>query len=137
MLFSAFFLVLANSAGNSIAFAKQILLIALPQAGKTSDLDARLVRFIAIVILTVICLLHYFSGKLGRFMNKLLALFKGCLLFSVFVAGVKAAHKEGSGLKDFTQKHDSGSGINSLAALVLILYSYQGWENANYVRRTL
>jgi amino acid transporter len=62
-----------------------------------------------------------------------LALFKGLLLLVVVIAGARAAHKEGSGLKDFAHRHKGTSSMDSLAALVLILYSYQGWENANYV----
>ena len=67
------------------------------------------------------------------FLNRVLALFKGLLLFSVFVAGVIASRKEGSGLSDFRHILGKHASVDSIAALVLILYAYQGWENANYV----
>ncbi|KAH7350518.1 amino acid permease-domain-containing protein [Rhexocercosporidium sp. MPI-PUGE-AT-0058] len=133
ILFSGFFLVLGKSYGNAVTFAKQVLLASDSSYEKTSQLDDRLIRFIAIVVLSAVCLLHYFSNKFGLFLNKLFALFKTALLFTVFVAGVKAARKEGSGFDDFTQTHGMSNPADGLAAMVLIFYSYHGWENANYV----
>jgi amino acid transporter len=133
---SSFFLILWNSSPNSFAFAKHALLAAIPTADSSKDFDARLVRLIAVAILTIICLMHYFSSKLGLFLNKILALFKALLLFSIFIAGMVAAKKQGSGTSDWTEKHGPGgktNGVDSIAAFVLILYSYTGWENANYV----
>ncbi|KAH8655058.1 amino acid permease-domain-containing protein [Tricladium varicosporioides] len=133
ILFSGFFLVLGNSYGNSVTFAKQVLLASNSTYEKTTDLDDRLVRFIAVVILSAVSLLHYFSNKFGLFLNKLFALFKTILLLTVFIAGAKAAGKEGSGFGDFSQTHGMSNPADGLAAMVLIFYSYQGWENANYV----
>jgi amino acid transporter len=126
--------VLGNSYGNSVTFAKHTMLASDPNAAKTTELDSRLVRFIAIAVLSAVCLLHYFSNRFGLFLNKLFALFKTVLLFTVFVAGAKAAGKEGSGLSDFNQTHGIRNPADGLAAMVLIFYAYQGWENANYVR---
>ncbi|KAE9379783.1 hypothetical protein N431DRAFT_527234 [Stipitochalara longipes BDJ] len=133
IVFSGFFLVLGNSYGNAITFAKQVILASDPDYEDATALDNRLIRFVAIFVLSAVCLLHYFSNKFGLFLNKLFALFKIVLLFTVFVAGVKAAGKEGSGLHDFTQTHGARDSANGLAAMILIFYSYQGWENANYV----
>jgi hypothetical protein len=66
-------------------------------------------------------------------MNRLLAAFKVVLLFTVFVAGVKTAKKEGVGHEEFNAVHGDRNSLDGLAAMVLILYAYQGWENANYV----
>lgn len=98
-----------------------------------AELDTRLVRFIAISVLSVVCLLHYFSNRFGLFLNKLFAIFKTVLLLTVFIAGVKASSKEGSGLSDFGKTHGDRGATDGLSALVLIFYAYQGWENANYV----
>lgn len=133
ILFSGFFIFLSNSYGNSVTFAKQTILASDSSIARTTDLDSRLVRFIAIVVLSTVCLLHYSSNRFGLFLNKLFAIFKTILLFTVFVAGVKAAGKEGSGLADFYDNHGVRHPTDGLAAMVLILYSYQGWENANYV----
>ncbi|OCL12989.1 amino acid transporter [Glonium stellatum] len=132
VIFAGFFLILASSAGNAIAFAKHVLLAA--QDGTNSmELDGRLVHFFAVTVVLAVCLLHYFSHRFGMFLNRVLALFKGLLLFSIFVAGVIASRKEGSGLSDFRHVPGKHANVDSIAALVLILYSYQGWENANYV----
>ena len=101
-----------------------------------SDLDTRLVRFIAVAVLSVVCLLHYFSNRFGLFMNKLFAMFKTVLLLTVFIAGMKASTKDGSGLADFGKTQGSRGAADGLSAMVLIFYAYQGWENANYVRTT-
>ncbi|KIW06544.1 uncharacterized protein PV09_02974 [Verruconis gallopava] len=136
MLASSFFLILWNSSPNSFAFAKHVLLASIPTANSSQDFDPRLIRFIAFSILTTICLLHYFSSKLGLFLNKVLALFKACLLLSIFIAGMVATRKPNSGTIDWSVKHGpkgKTNGADSIAAFVLILYSYTGWENANYV----
>lgn len=133
IIFSGFFLVLGNSYGNSVTFAKHVMLAVEPDYATTTELDTRQVRFIAIVVLSAVCLLHYFSNKFGLFLNKLFALFKVILLITVFVAGIKAANKDGSGRNDFRETHGERKSVDGLAAMVLIFYAYQGWENANYV----
>lgn len=133
ILFSGFFLVLGNSYGNSVTFAKQVMLASDSSYENTTQLDNRVIRLIAIVVLSTVCLLHYFSNRFGLFLNKVFALFKTVLLFTVFVAGAKAAGKEGSGYADFNKMHGTSNTADGLAAMVLIFYSYQGWENANYV----
>jgi amino acid transporter len=133
VLFSGFFIILGNSYGNSVTFAKQTILASDSNITRTTDLDSRLVRFIAIVVLSAVCILHYSSNRFGLFLNKLFALFKTILLLTVFIAGMKAIGKEGSGLADFYDNHGVRHPTDGLSAMVLILYSYQGWENANYV----
>jgi amino acid transporter len=133
VLFSGWFLLLANSYGNSVTFAKHVMLAASPSTSMSTELDSRLIRFIAIVVLAFVCLLHYFSGRFGLFMNKLLAIFKVLLLTTVIIAGVNSSNKPGSGLKDFKESHGKKNSADGLAAMVLILYAYSGYENANYV----
>ena len=132
ILFSGFFLVLANSYGNSIQFAKHILISAEPGVAKVAELDDRLIRYIAISVVTLVCLIHYFSSKAGLFLNKLLAWYKTLLLFVVFIAGMAYSRKHGSKWNDKSNP-DKPNNIESLSAMVLIFYTYQGWENANYV----
>lgn len=105
-----------------------------PKINSEADMNTALIRFITICILTLVCLLHYFSGKFGLFMNRLLAIFKLVLLVVVTIAGLITPGGEGSGRNDFQKVHEGKSGEEGLSAMVLILYTYQGWENANYVR---
>ncbi|KAF8535501.1 amino acid permease-domain-containing protein [Trichophaea hybrida] len=130
VLFSGLFVVLGSSAGNSISFAKHVLLAAMPDISDSSELDKRLVTLIAVTILTVVCLLHYFSRSTGLLFNSALALYKITLLLAFFIGGSIASTKENSGTHDWNQQ---SSHFNTLGALIFVLYSYQGWENANYV----
>lgn len=132
VLYSGFFITLGNTAGNSVAFAKYVL-AAATGVEKTSQFDKRLVNLIAVAILSVICLLHYFSSKMGLFLNRFLACYKVGLLSTVFIAGAAARHQHGSGLSDWHDTKSPRSGFDTLSALIYIFYSYQGWENANYV----
>src|SRR5271168_1817240 len=115
VLYSGFFICFGNTAGNSVEF------------------DSRLVAFIAVAILTTICLLHYFSAETGLFLNRTLAYYKTGLLFAVFVAGVMARNQPDSGKNDWSTSDSPHSSFSTLSAMIYILYSYQGWENANYV----
>lgn len=126
ILFSGFFLLLANSYGNSIQFAKHILVAAIPDLEDSTQLDSRLVRFIAISALTFVCLIHWHSSRAGLFLNKLVALFKILLLAVVVIAGM--AKSSGSKSK-WSDSGDVSSASDGMAGMVLIFYSYQGTHN--------
>lgn len=98
--------------------------------------DQRVLRLIAVVILTVICLLHYFSASIGRDLNVVLAASKVLTLSVLFVAGAIKASKEH--VHDFNQVNlnTSTSSSSAAAGFILILYAFQGWENATFVSRT-
>lgn len=132
MLFSGYFIFLGNSYGNSIQFAKHVLISANQDVSFSTELDTRLVRYIAISVITLVCFIHGYSSKAGLFLNKLLAWYKVILLIVVFAAGMRYSDKHGSQWKDDTIP-SNGSSMDGLAAMVLIFYTYQGWENANYV----
>lgn len=134
-MFSSFFLLLADTTGNSLMFGKHILLAFEPD----QPVDARLQNFIAICILTLTCLVNYFSTASGRLLNRGFSIYKLALMVIVFVAGfVTAAPRNAPvnlGIDDFSAVHtlsDTPAG-DYAAAYLLVLYSYQGWENSNYV----
>lgn len=138
LAFATFFITIANTSGNAIAFARFVMIAALPTNRSLVDLDSKVVRLIAISILSVVCLLHYLSSNLGRFLNKLLALYKLFLLIAVMITGFWASTVNNAGLDDDTLKNAEPQGTESkLGAVVLVLYSFTGWENANYVRWSL
>ncbi|KAL6707409.1 hypothetical protein ACN47E_004188 [Coniothyrium glycines] len=130
ILFSGFFLTLANSYGNATQFAKHVLLAARPDITESSQLDPRLIRFVAVTVITLVCGIHWFSSRSGLFLNKLVAWYKTILLIVVFACGMKYADVHGS---EWTDSVDRGGVKDGMAGMVLIFYSYQGWENANYV----
>jgi amino acid transporter len=131
MAFATFFITIANTTGNAIAFARFVMIAASPTETRLEALDSKVVRLVAINIVSVVCLLHYFSHNLGRFLNKLLAIYKFCLLLAVMIAGFCATRANNDGFdRDVPQNPK-----NQLGGIVLVLYSFTGWENANYVCR--
>ncbi|OAL51370.1 hypothetical protein IQ07DRAFT_643463 [Pyrenochaeta sp. DS3sAY3a] len=130
ILFSGFFLLLANSYGNSVQFAKHILLAALPNVDATTELDSRLIRYIAISVITVSCGIHWFFPRAGLFLNKFVACYKAILLIVVIGTGLNHSVNHES---YWGENISRGSKSDGMAAMVFIFYSYQGWENANYV----
>lgn len=109
-------------------FARQVIIAATDNP----DIhDQRVMRLIAVVIITVICLLLYFSTATGRRLNRYLAWLKIGLMIIVFMAGaIKAGDATAHDItKSFQSAHSS-----SAAALLQVLFSFQGWENATLVR---
>ncbi|KAH8812191.1 amino acid permease-domain-containing protein [Xylogone sp. PMI_703] len=130
-LYTFYFVFTYNTATNSMQFANQVLISANTH-DTTFVPERRLLRFIAIVALSFFCLLHYFSGRAGRMLNQVLALFKVCLLLIVIVAGIVWAshHFEA----DWSQHETSTKRASaSTSAFLLIIFSFTGWENATFV----
>lgn len=139
-MFAVFFVLLGNTAANTIAFAKGMLMAFDPDNEKP---DYRLQRFVALVCITFICLIHLFSRKMGIFMNNALAAYKvGLLLFVVisgFVClgggGVGSRGDAPYGAENLRDAFSGGSKepYDYASAMLHVLYAYGGWENANYV----
>ncbi|CUS13314.1 unnamed protein product [Tuber aestivum] len=139
-MFAIFFVLLGNTAANTIAFAKHMLVAFNPNEQSP---DYRLQRFVALVCITFICLLHLFSRKMGIFVNNALAAYKVGLLTFVVISGFVCLGGGGSGDHKNTPygkenlqnafEESSGSPYAYASAMLSVLYSYQGWENANYV----
>ena len=132
-LFAGFFIALGHTAGNSIAFSRHILLAAQNACDPVKLYeDAALTKFVAIIVLGLVCLLLWISPKTGLFLNKLLALYKVVLLLVMAIAGIASSGKEHSGAHD-DDWHKPSGGIETISGLIYIIYSYTGWENANYI----
>jgi len=100
-----------------------------------SDPDRDLIRFIGVFVLSMICLLQYFPAGAGRALNRALAVLKVLMLFVLLVAGgVSASLKDGP--SDFTKNEPGFKPIDGFQALLIVLFSYEGWENANFVSRS-
>jgi amino acid transporter len=119
--------------GNALAFARFVTIASLPGYSKGQDLDSKVIKLVAVNIISVVCLIHYSSTRLGLFLNRLLALYKLCLIVAVFGAGFWAADAQYAGLGRDPKQPPRPSTISRLGAFVLVIYSYTGWENANYV----
>lgn len=132
IMFSAFWIPLATSAANSGVFATCILQLIYPKR-PIDELDNRWLKFLQAVVQGILCLALYFVSRFCMKLNKLLAIFKVGLLITFSIAGFIASQKEVSGLSDFGQKQEGYAGINTLSAMVYVIYSYEGWEYTNYV----
>lgn len=112
-------------------FANQVLSSANVPYREGFEPNSKLLRFIAVVILTFFCLLHYFSARVGRALNQVLAFTKIGLLLIVVFAGVARAAKHFN--KDDWSRAPNSNHSSSATAFLYILYSFSGWENATFV----
>lgn len=144
-IFAVQFVLFAVSTGNSISFATYILRAATLDGQNGSWAN----RGIAVAAITVVCLIHAFAPKLGIWISNALGAFKLVLLSLVVCTGFAAldgrmvSPKPGNfnsfnGPGDAVPEAANGSSSASAAAgyalaLLQVLYSYSGWENANYV----
>lgn len=95
--------------------------------------DERFLRFLAVVVLTFFCVLHFRSARMARGLNRALAGFKIVMLLIVFISGaVKAGRQPVS-----WSAPPSDEPSSTAAAFLLILFSFGGWENATFVRMPL
>jgi hypothetical protein len=131
IIFSWYWIVICTSS-NCMTVSVYILALVYPDV-PYSDLPHGWVRFVAAVVQTVACLLLYFARRLCFMFNSVFALFKIILLLVLFAAGMAACHEPGSGLKDWGSTPPGAGGMNTLSAMIYVIFSYQGWEHTNYV----
>jgi amino acid transporter len=143
---SIIFVLITNYAANAVMFAKLILQAFNPEI---INPDYRLVKFIALVTLTAVCLLHTFSRRLGVFINNSLAIYKMILVVIIILTGAVAmgtGKGKSPAVKDLeyippgTHNFDDSFGFpfkptmsNWGNSVLGVLWAYSGWENANYV----
>ncbi|KAH8590050.1 amino acid permease-domain-containing protein [Bisporella sp. PMI_857] len=152
--FAWFFVSFSTSTGNALNFAKYISLAGanfMVEDAKPRVIEAWQLKFIACWVVVAICLLHYRLIDIGVWSNFALAGYK-VLLVTILVistwAGLAHEHQNGNirGAHDWRHfnvktnhvKQAKGgtaadSPVNTALAMFLVLYSYQGWENANYI----
>ncbi|KAI1076893.1 amino acid transporter [Whalleya microplaca] len=129
---------LGFSSGNSLAFGRYVL----AAAGSTEG-DGWTARGIAIGCITFAVLLHSTLPKWGLRLVNLLGIFKVVILllivFSGFaaIAGRLRVPPPGNFHNAFdievTEDYGGQGAYGYATALLRIIYSYKGWENANYV----
>ncbi|KAF3923019.1 hypothetical protein ABW20_dc0103985 [Dactylellina cionopaga] len=142
-------ILLGFSSGNSLAFGRYVLF-----ASGRDIADGWQARGIAIACVTFAVLLHGLLPKWGIRLFNVLGVFKVFVLLFIVCSGFAAlaGHRRVPNPHNFDnafrlEKGDGYGGGGAYAyatALLRIIYSYKGWENANYVlgevknpRRTL
>ncbi|KAL3470445.1 amino acid permease-domain-containing protein [Aspergillus californicus] len=126
------FIAFATSTANAFTFARYI------DPTKAEQEDVWRTRFIACVVVVGVSALHYRFVNIGILGNNLLAGFKIIFLTVLVIAGCAGTIRGGlngdlPGLQDWTTFHGTPSVTNIALATLQVLFSYQGWENANYV----
>ena len=148
-VFAVQIVLLGFSAGNALAFGRYVLLaVGHPMP------DGWVPRAIAVACITFVILLHAALPKWGLGLTNALGIFKVLVLLLIVFSGFAAL--AGYRLVPDPQNFDNFWGIEKgdgyggggayayATALLQVVYSYKGWENANYVmgelknpRRTL
>lgn len=126
---------LGFSSGNSLAFGRYVLF-----AAGSSEPDGWQARGIAIACITFAVVLHATLPKWGMRLFNVLGVFKVVVLLLIVFSGFAALNghlkidKPNNFTNSFSFDPDMGGGVyNYASALLRIVYSYKGWENANYV----
>ena len=94
----------------------------------------------AIAGLAIACLILYFSRPAGLLLNVGFAIFKVLLLIAVSIAGFVALKTNrsdsiGDQAKEWQPNDPQKDPVRELGAFISVLFAYQGWQNANYVRQ--
>ncbi|ORY61480.1 amino acid permease [Pseudomassariella vexata] len=131
-------ILLGFSSGNSLAFGRYIL-----YASGSTEPDGWAARGIAVACITFAVVLHSTLPKWGLRLVNVLGIFKVVILLLIVCSGFAAL----AGRRLVPDPHNfdnafalekgngyGGGGAYAYAtALLRIIYSYKGWENANYV----
>jgi amino acid transporter len=128
-VYAFLFVGLFNSGTNVLQVGREILISIKPEQDPNRDL----VRFIGVVTISIICLIQLFSSRAGRVLNGFFALVKILFLLVLFFFGVGALRSSDEP-SDFTQEQPDVPTLNYAQGILVVLYSYEGWENANFVR---
>jgi amino acid transporter len=133
-IYSFLFVAYFNSGTNSLQVGHQVLVAINPEY----DVSHHWLRFIAIVVLSITCLLQYFSTMWGRKLNRWFAVVKLLFLVIALLAGAVLTHRgkyagHGNGFGDFEPCGRKKSGGEIAKAMLLVIFSYEGWENATFV----
>jgi amino acid transporter len=131
IIYAFLFVGVFNSATNAQQIGRELLISISPN----QDPNRHLVRFIGIVAFSIICLIQLFSSRAGRSINSTFALIK--ILFLLVLLGFGfAAICRNTNPVEFTQKVSGIPALNYAQAILAVLFSYAGWENANFVSTT-
>jgi len=137
-VFAIQIILLGFSSGNALAFGRYCLLA----AGRESA-DGWPARGIAIACMTFVAVIHTVLPKWGLRLTNLLGVCKVIVLLIIVFAGFAAlaGHRlvpdphnfDDSFAIEIGEGFGGGGAYAYATALLQVVYSYKGWENANYV----
>jgi amino acid transporter len=131
-------LLLGFSSGNSLAFGRYVLFASGSEAP-----DGWAARGIAIACVTFAVVLHSTAPKWGIRLFTVLGFFKVFILLFIVFSGFAALaghlkidpphNFDNAFALEIGDGYGGGGAYGYCQALLRIIYSYKGWENANYV----
>lgn len=134
-IYSFLIVLLGFSSGNSYAFGKYVVYAA---TGRDDGGHEGLVKAIGVACITGCALLHVNFSNHGTALFNILGVFKILVLFLIIGSGflvwtglVSPLHQTEAATNFGASGSPSSYAI--AAALLEIIYSFKGWENANYV----
>lgn len=118
-----------------------------------SSKERHLLRFLGIIALTTLCMIQYLSPKSGRRLNTTWAAVKIAFVIALIITGAsRAAHRDVmKNSEDIGKAQNTSAGISKAQewgysvghnyqhgfiwakALLAVLFSFEGWENATFV----
>jgi amino acid transporter len=130
--FAWVFVTCSTSVANALNFA---IYANYPETDNPNEWK---VKFIACVMVVTVAGLHYRKVNLGIWVNNGLAFYKVLFLGILTLAGFAATCRDAArgkleGLSDFatTFEDDRVTPTNVVLGFLLVLFSYDGWENAS------
>lgn len=130
------YIIFANTSGNAITFAVNILTAAGRGENKTE------ITGISIGVVGAACLIHGTWRKGGIWLNNGVAVIKFCFLLMTVLLAIKGRANPPEDGKEVVELHPSGafSDVQSSAqpgtyarCMLLVFYTLNGFEQANYV----
>ena len=132
-IFSCFWILLTSTGSSSNSVAESLLSLAYPGV-QSSDIQDGQIKLTSVAVQTVACLLIFLARRLCFVFNTTIAVFKVLLLVIIFISGMAFIRGKTSELDDFNLEYPGYNGADALTAMMYIIFCYQGWDNANYVR---
>lgn len=131
-VFFSLFWILLSTAGNCVAVAQYILSLHNPDQD-ISDVNNAAINFLSIVVQSVACLLLYFAHRICLMFNSVFATYKIVLLLVIFVAAMASISHREAARADFNHRYPDFNPTDCLSAMIYVFYSFEGWEDTNYV----
>jgi amino acid transporter len=133
-MYAFYFVLLYTTTTNSMQFGRLVLVAVEPDNPDYPNHQERLLRFIAVVIATVVCLFTYFSRQKSLHANSITAAGKVILLLAVMSAGGWYIKRHGAARDDWSIMGPvSSQGWTWTYGLLVVFFSYHGWDNATLV----
>jgi len=139
--FSVLFVGIFNSGTNSMQTGRMILMCIVAKEPGNPDVHRDVVRLFGVLVLTILSLLQYFSARFGRKLNRFLAVIKLLFLVALVLTAMVAlkhqlANPDGTVVdrkEDWYRAYPVSSELHFAKALLAVLFSFDGWENATFV----